>query len=128
MKEAARALANSPGKMTEKIHIDPSLVSRAEEGKKWCENMRKRFEKQLKLVNSHNVLLAAVMTFYKVSGDESNEGRLERYKLLRDDEEGTKTTCWQVCMEAINRDFISFLGTGDYGNVTAHVYNALCNK
>lgn len=115
--------------MSEPSQIDPTrLLERAAEGHKFCESRRIVFEKQLEKVDSHSVHLQAVDTFYRVTKDETNEGRAEKYKMLKTDAEETKKMCWHVCMEAINRDFIAYIRTGEYGNVSNEVYEALLDE
>lgn len=101
------------------------IINRGAEGKKFCQILRIKFETKLEEVTDHTTRLNTIMEFYRASKDEDNEGRLSKYRALKDNPAETKEMCWLVCMEAINRDFIAFVRTGKYGTVSESVYRAL---
>lgn len=76
---------------------------------------------------SKDQMLRCIRKFFEVAEDSSYEDRmpLASRELLENNPEKLKSLCTELCMEAINRDFVSYISTGFKGPVGQSVYNAL---
>ena len=100
-----------------------TIRNRTQKGQIYCRNARAKFEKRLSLVKETTTYSQAIMTFYDVTEDIIQS---EALKICQDKVEATiRQLCWQICMEAINRDLINYVRFGEKGVVGQSVYDAL---
>lgn len=104
-----------------------------EEIKSRAREAQKRFKEpynkmMLRLEEGNKVKwLNAIKTFYTVAEPTKwiDLPKATREQIESSSDEQIKSLCKELCVEAINRDFVSWVSTGDQGNVGRDVYTAL---
>lgn len=87
---------------------------------------REPYRKMMRAVDNGNrdKWISAITCFYRVAENRDlDENLVNRSDELTDEE--LKDFCKELCTEAINRDFVSWVSTNSEGNVGREVYKAL---
>lgn len=71
--------------------------------------------------------LNAIKKFFELAEMDSYENQvtLEGRMKIEESPSTIKSFCIEICTEAINRDFVSYVSTGNKGIIGSDVYNAL---
>ena len=84
---------------------------------------KKGYDKMIKKINivSRDKQINAIKKFFEIG-----ESKIfDEAVLINKSNDEVKNFCNEICTEAINRDFCSFVSTGDKGTVGQKVYEAL---
>lgn len=86
----------------------------------------KKFDQVNKQEGFRDIFIRCIITFFKVAEGKTPEelADLKQSQQVMSDEEIAKL-CLDICGESVNRDFVSFISTGDRGNVGTLVYKSL---
>jgi len=73
--------------------------------------------------------LRAINKYFEIAETSSYENLPEETRRrIEATDETLKSFCKEICAEAINRDFCSYVSTGETGNVGRETFNALRNS
>ena len=85
-----------------------------------------KFKERFDAVTSDTTYLTCIKKFYEVAEPKSyDELPQDMRAQIESSTTKLKEFCWELCVEAINRDFVSYVRNGDRGKVGQQVYDAL---
>ena len=109
------------------MNVNPDIMNkRIPFAKRLTEKAYTNFKIRFEFVTTNDTYLRCIRKFFEVAESKSYDDFPDEIKAdIECSQMRLKDTCWELCMEAINRDFVTYLSTGEFGNVGKDVYGAL---
>lgn len=107
--------------------MNKDIEMRIPEGKRNADKAYSKFIKRIMILKNHKAsYINCILKFLEVAENKTSAELVTILDNIKDeDTEHLMRECIKICREAVNRDFISFISTGDRGNIGNAVYNSL---